>query len=436
MLARILYYYGYARYLEHTLTTPETIKAHQARRFAKLQKDTLSRSPFYKAYVGKPLEEWPIINKKIMMENFDDINTVNIQKSTALAVAKQAEHSRDFSPMIGDIAVGLSSGTSGHHGLFLVSPRERDFWAGVILAKAMPQGLRKKERIAFFLRANNRLYTTLSHSKTIQFHFFDLLEDFDAHIQRLNALQPTILSAPASVLLWLARHKAHLTIHPTTVFSVAEVLEPAEEQYLATVFGCPVSQIYQCTEGLLAISDRRTQQLNMNEHFLIIEKEWLDAHRFIPIITDLYRTTQPIIRYRLDDVLVVAPSESPLTKLAAIEGRLGDVCYAERGQESIPIFSDLIRQKMVSSPEAFEDYHIRQETLTTFHIQVTPEVQDRERLTQHLNQLFIQKHCTIPTWYWEPYSAPEPGVKRRRIQSCLMQKSMSQNADTPKQMDP
>ncbi|WBV66998.1 hypothetical protein PGH44_06835 [Legionella pneumophila] len=52
--------------------------------------------------------------------------------------------------MINNIAVGLSSGTSGSRGLFLVSEQERDAWAGIILAKAMPNGLRSRERIAFF----------------------------------------------------------------------------------------------------------------------------------------------------------------------------------------------------------------------------------------------------------------------------------------------
>lgn len=82
----------------------------------------------------------------------------------------------------------------------------------------MPNGLRSRERIAFFLRANNQLYTTLNKSRTIQFHFFDLFADFDTHIQRLNAIQPTIISAPASVLLMLASQQDILKITPKKYF--------------------------------------------------------------------------------------------------------------------------------------------------------------------------------------------------------------------------
>ena len=45
--------------------------------------------------------------------------------------------------------------------------------------------------------------------------------------------------------------------------------------------------------------------LHFNEDLLIIEKEYIDKEkkRFFPIITDLNRTTQPVIRYKLDDII-------------------------------------------------------------------------------------------------------------------------------------
>lgn len=423
MLVRILFHYFNALYLNRVINTPEKLKVHQKKQFNKLVKNSLSQSVFYRDYLNIPLEHWPIINKKIMMEHFDDINTVNIKKNEALEVALQAENTRDFSPMINDIAVGLSSGTSGNRGLFLVSAKERDAWAGIILAKAMPNGLLSKERIAFFLRANNQLYTTLNKSKTIQFYFFDLLADFDFHIQRLNAIQPSIISAPASVLLMLAFHRERLKISPKKIFSVAEVLEQEEEEFLAKAFDCTVSQIYQCTEGLLAISERKTNRLLMNDEFLIIEKEWLDEERFVPIITDLYRYTQPIVRYRLDDVLVVKKSNGVFTELRNIEGRLGDVCYGKKGQEAVPIFADVIRQRMASSGVSFEDYLICQKTLTDFTIQVRPEISNKNQLIDHLNQLFIYKNCEPPQWSWQPYDKYRQGTKRRRIQSMYCPKS-------------
>lgn len=118
--------------------------------------------------------------------------------------------------------------------------------------------------------------------------------DFQHHIEHLNQLQPTILSAPASVLLQLARKK-QLMIKPQKIVSVAEVLEPQDQVLIEQAFEC---------RGFTSISMHRRAFLlsvinipiksTMNDSLLIVEKEWLDEYRFIPIITDLFRSSQPI----------------------------------------------------------------------------------------------------------------------------------------------
>ena len=44
--------------------------------------------------------------------------------------------------------------------------------------------------------------------------------------------------------------------------------------------------------------------LHLNEDIVYIEREYLDDRRFVPVVTDLERKAQPIIRYRLNDILV------------------------------------------------------------------------------------------------------------------------------------
>jgi len=182
-------------------------------------------------------------------------------------------------------------------------------------------------------------------------------------------------------------------------------------------FNCVISQIYQCTEGFLAISDKHSNRLTMNEEFIIIEKEWLDEKRFVPIITDLARTTQPIIRYRLDDVLVFSEQSEIFTELDEIEGRLGDVCYAKHGVSIVPVFADSLRQHMATSAVSFEDYKITQLSLNEFSIQITPDIIDKNKMLEHLNQFFHKKQCDIPKWQWQSYQENLLDKKFRRIQS-------------------
>ena len=68
-----------------------------------------SHSGFYKEFAHKELKDYPIIDKKIMMDNFNIINTVGIDRDEALEFAIGSERSREFSDKLNNITVGLSS---------------------------------------------------------------------------------------------------------------------------------------------------------------------------------------------------------------------------------------------------------------------------------------------------------------------------------------
>ncbi len=91
-----------------------------------------------------------------------------------------------------------------------------------------------------------------------------------------------------------------------------------------------MEEIYQATEGFIAYTCR-AGRLHLNEAFLHVEPDWIDeaAGLFSPIITDFSRETQPIVRYRLDDVLRLdrraCPCGSPEHVLERVEGRADDV---------------------------------------------------------------------------------------------------------------
>ena len=65
------------------------------------------------------------MDKQSMMANFNEANTFGLDRDTALKIAIAAERDRDFKPTYQGVSVGLSSGTSGHRGLFVISSREQ-----------------------------------------------------------------------------------------------------------------------------------------------------------------------------------------------------------------------------------------------------------------------------------------------------------------------
>ncbi len=151
------------------------------------------------------------------------------------------------------------------------------------------------------------------------------------------------------------------------MISVAEVLDPLDRRRIEAAFAVRVEQIYQATEGFLG----RTCDhgvIHLNEEYLIVEREWLDEARtrFVPVITDLYRSSQPIIRYRLNDVLVPRPDGCscgrPTLALDRIEGREDDVLWLRpvRGTSPVPVFGDVISRVFVRSLPGLEDYSLEE----------------------------------------------------------------------------
>lgn len=404
----------------------------QQRRLAHFLRWRLPQAAFYRGFSGQPLHALPIVDKAAVMAHFDAMNTRGITLEQAMALALHAEASRDFTPTLGDVTVGLSSGTSGNRGLFMATAAERRLWAGTLLARVLPSAMLRQLltpwqaplSIAFFLRANSNVYTTLGGGR-IQFRFYDLLAGLEAALPALQQQDADILVAPANVLAWLARRvsEGRLQLRPRHIISVAEVLEPDDEQRVREAFGLPVHQIYQATEGFLGFSCEQGG-LHLNESCVHIEPEWLDAERtrFQPIITDFTRQTQMVVRYRLNDVLRLAPAPCPCGRaeltLAAIEGRCDDVLYLPRRVDGAmqAIFPDFLRRAMLLAGTVVEDFRLQQRG-TMLHIELNSSAPAlaQQQVEQQLQALWQQQGVLAPALHFLPWQTLASTSKRRRI---------------------
>ena len=359
---KILYYYTILKTSKYLFK--DNISYLQQLRW-KLQAKRLLASPFYSKLLknSKKLQDLPIMNKELFMKHFDEINTCGIHLKQALQVAIEAETSRDFNPSINGITVGLSTGTSGNRGCFLVSENERALWVACVMDRVIGLSF-KKRKVAFFMRANSNLYQSVK-SKLLSFHFFDILKNNDENIKQLHQLQPDILVGQPSLLTSIAREfeERKINITPKKIISIAEVLTPENKNYLEKVFNQKIHQVYQCTEGFLA-STCDIGTLHFNEDFLIIEKKFIDDKKtkFHPVITDLFRICQPVIRYELNDVISIKEDcdcKSNMLAIEQIEGRADDVFRLKnKNHVEVVIFPDAIRKAIVISDENIKDYSV------------------------------------------------------------------------------
>jgi len=418
----LLTLWHYLRTRRLTFRDRDALQRWQQKKLHQFARRTLSRSPWFQDYDPRHHHDWPRMNKALMMAHFDQMNTAGLNKAELLACAQRAEKDRDFTPQVNGFSVGLSSGTSGQRGLFVVSPREQQMWAGGMLAKMLPQGFRRGERVAMFLRADNHLYHSVNN-RWLSLEFFDLFSPFDQQTSRLQQFKPTIIVAPAQVLrqLALAVRDKRLSVSVHKVISVAEVLTPQDRQLLEQVFQ-QVGEVYQATEGFLAATCEQGT-LHLNEEFIYVEPEWIDEHRFVPVITDFTRHTQPIVRYRLDDVLVKRqqPCSCGRVTLALdrIEGRCDDwLVLAGKTQPDVVIFADACNRVIANALPLTADYRLVQHHAHALHLHGDCSHAELEQGKTALEQHFVVQGVDIALLTWTLHAgdiAQDFMRKKRRI---------------------
>jgi putative adenylate-forming enzyme len=220
-----------------------------------------------------------------------------------------------------------------------------------------------------------------------------------------------------------------INISPKKIISVAEVLSPEDKKYFQAVFQQTIHQAYQCTEGFLAYTCKEGT-LHFNEDWLIIEKKYLDAEkqRFHPVITDLLRTTQPVIRYELNDIISAknsCPCGNTFLAIEQIEGRSDDMLvFTNIRQEEIKIFPDYFRRAIITSAPDIEDYAVTQKSDVLLHVYVKSIRSDRFQVVaaaiKSLLSVYQIEHVFIHQVFENEHQF---GHKLRRIKNDIPQAS-------------
>jgi putative adenylate-forming enzyme len=412
--------YGRARWLD-SIRDRTVLEKYQRLWLRRLTNHVTRHSPYYARLGREPFTNWPVIDKATWMAGFDDLNTVDARLEEVSAVALRAERTRDFAPTWQEFTVGLSTGTSGSRGLFLVSSEERARWAGTLLGKLLRAGLLARERIALVLRAGSGLYETIAALR-LSFRFFDQAQPWEDTVGALAAFRPTILVAPPRVLRLLIESGCELS--PRRVISVAEVLDDLDRARIEAGFAVPVEQIYQATEGLLGISCE-VGTVHLNEPYLLVESEWQDPEhtRFVPIVTDLWRRTQPVIRYRLNDILRIAPVPCPCGRatraLAAIDGRLDDVLWLDGRRSAVAVFPDLLTRAIVAAVSRLDDFEIVEKARGRWQIGLRPlpSPETQQRLLADIRAVVSRLNGTPPQLEITTLVPKRSSGKQRRVRS-------------------
>jgi putative adenylate-forming enzyme len=351
------------------------IEKYQLKKTRKAIKYAVANSKFFMSYYSgcnlQDISSLPILNKKIMMNNLSDYNTVGLTGKEIIDFCLEVERTRDFSRRLKGLNIGMSSGTSGNKGVEIVTPREENYMKAALFARYdFPKN--EKINLAFILRI-----TTPAFSLNIFGHkltYVSQLNPVEQVREQLSKIQPNVLSSPPSMLRIIAKEieTGRLAINPKRVISYAEVLYPDVKEYLTSVFKCPVHEIYKCTEGPIAISCKQGS-LHINEDLVLVETLNYDGSQTPAgspcqrmVVTDLHKRSQPIIRYELNDIITISPEKcscgSSFRVIENLQGRADDIFWSKNRitGEWQYIFPDYISRAVISSSEDIDEYQVFQ----------------------------------------------------------------------------
>jgi putative adenylate-forming enzyme len=386
----------------------------QARRLAAWLARDLPKVEAFRDRAGKAtrLQDLPVMDKAELMADFARYNLPrigNAQGWEAFATGRR----------IGDHIVGASTGTSGNRGLFVISDRERFAWLGAILAKALPDFWRRRDRVAVLLPINTPLYDSANRTRRLTLRFFDITSPLEGFMKELVAFAPTVVIAPPRTLRRLV--ELGLDVSPRSVFAGAETLEPFDREIIERGFGLPLGQIYMATEGLLGVSCAHGR-LHLTEDCLHFEFEPAGDSLVSPVISDFSRTNQIMARYRMNDLLRLdrtpCPCGSPLMVVEEVVGRQDDVfCLPSKDRAVVELTPDILRNAVVDSDRSITDFLLVQAGRDLVRLSL-PEQSPSEvgQAAQGNLAALFARHGVSPGCQVElAVLAPHSGGKLRRV---------------------
>jgi len=324
--------------LEHTRnarrSAPE-IDALQQKKFRRLAAYAGEHSPYYRDLISARAidigtctpTDFPPLTRTELTANFDRIVT-DPQITTAGVESFLSESQNPNDRFLGKYTVISSAGTFGQVGNFVFSPAE---WArGVALfLRTFPFASRRRRIAIYGLMGGHQggaIGASTSRRSLARLRFdsrsFDVEDPVDQVIDELNRFQPHIVSAQPTALTELASAQLAglLRISPQLLSLGGDALVPAERELLQRAFGTTISNHYASAEHFAmgyGLSDDQGMYLFDDEFIFEIEEERV-------LVTNLFKYTQPLIRYVMDDRLVPVNDPNPriaFTKIRDIGGR-------------------------------------------------------------------------------------------------------------------
>jgi len=340
----------------HDRWTGAELAAHQRRRLEEMVRHAAASSPFYRErYAGiglgpaGPVElgQLPTVDKATVMDRFDDL--VTDRRLTLAAVEAHLDGLAGDQLLNGRYRAMATGGSTGRKGVFVADRLEwRQYLAGFFRWNhyvGLEPRLPRRVPIAS-IGAARPLHMTYRMAASIDVGLYRVLRleaatPPAAMVEALNRHQPEFLYAYGSVLGLLAAEQleGRLQISPAAIASSGETHTDELRDAIRAAWGTSSFELYAMTEaGILGSHCERHSGIHLFEDQAIVEVVD-ERDRPVPdgqlghklLVTNLVTRTQPLIRYEVSDMVMMAteqcPCGRPFRLLAGVEGRNDDILH-------------------------------------------------------------------------------------------------------------
>jgi len=350
--------------------------------------------PFFADAQELSFDSWPRLDKQILIDNFDQLNSAKLRAGDVRAALSRGEQ------RLAGYCIGQSTGTSGNRGYYVISERERFIWLGTILAKTMPDVLWRRQRVALAMPNMSSLYQSAEQSGQITLRFFDLAKGVESWAEDILQFRPNVIVAPPKVLRWLAEQDC---LPDARLFSGAEVLDLLDRAMIERKSRFPLREIYMATEGLFGVSCRYGT-LHLAED--VVHFEWeragADSNLVVPIVTDFTRRAQAMIRYRMNDLVELDDQPcrcgSAFQAVKRIVGRCDDCLEISDTKGRLRMVTpDVLRNAVVDAHPSIDDFRVVQTAPDAIRVSLPKSVPaEAIAATQAMLAARLAQMCVAP----------------------------------------
>ncbi len=335
-------------------------------RVAALTTDAAAHSRFYADHwrgvpAGAPLAEYPPVTKLELMARFDDwVTDPRVRRAGVESFV--ADPDLIGSSYVGRYFVCTSSGTTGRRALFVhdrgaiavyrvLNLRAEFHW---FTARQWFDLLRRPRLAAVVATGGHFAGAGWIESERRRDPFrakayrtFSIQGPRAELVAGLNAFNPGLLMAYPTALGLLAAEQAagRLHLRPLLAVTGGESATAGTSDRAATVFGCPVRDLYGASECDPLAFGCREGWLHVHADWVVLEPVDADGSptpagepSHTVLLTNLANRVQPIVRYDLGDSVLARPDPCPCgCPLPAIRvtGRHDDVLHLRAADGTI-----------------------------------------------------------------------------------------------------